>query len=43
VASAQSREHALGFALSLTPALLWGALAVAIAAIRPAMDGVTLT
>lgn len=43
MASAQRRELALGFALSLTPALLWGALAVAIAAIRPAMDGVTLT
>jgi drug/metabolite transporter (DMT)-like permease len=31
------------FALALTPALLWGALPVAIAAITPAMDAITLT
>jgi drug/metabolite transporter (DMT)-like permease len=31
------------FALALTPPLLWGALPVAIAAITPAMDAITLT
>jgi drug/metabolite transporter (DMT)-like permease len=32
-----------GFALALTPVVLWGALPVAIAAIATSMDGVTLT
>jgi drug/metabolite transporter (DMT)-like permease len=31
------------FALALTPALLWGALPVAVAGLAPAMDGITLT
>ena len=47
VASRAARDRPLhgapAFALALTPALLWGALPVAVAGIAPTMDGVTLT
>ena len=41
--AAAARDHRIGFALSLVPALLWGLLPVAVAGLGRTMDGVTLT
>jgi drug/metabolite transporter (DMT)-like permease len=41
--AAAGRDNRIGFALSLAPALLWGLLPVAVAALGRIIDGVTLT
>lgn len=41
--AAAARDHRIGFALSLAPALLWGLLPVAVAGLGRTIDGVTLT
>jgi drug/metabolite transporter (DMT)-like permease len=43
VAQRHPHDQLLSLALSITPAVLWGVLAVAIAALGGAIDGVTLT